>query len=167
MTDTETVTKRTQAPRDVDYTLEVLDGDLPEMEVTRKSQLEDQLEKVVANADFHGKWVRIGSYANGSAGTAAANVLRKRHGKDKTIEGWTFKPKRMDDDRTGLWVKYEPAAVIAGAKEQWEADVKAKKAAANEPAATSQTPRESAGGPGQTSGTADAAKAKAPANKQG
>lgn len=117
-------TKRGQKPRDVDYTLDVLDGDIPDVDITRRSPLEDQLDKVKAQAEYHGKWIRIGSYANGSAATAAANVLRKRHGDKANVEGWTVKPKRSDDGRTHLYVKYEPGAIVDGARAEFEQRMK-------------------------------------------
>lgn len=124
MTDTSVVTKHGQKPRDVDYTLDVLDGDIPDSEIVRRSPLEDQLDKVKGNAEYHGKWVRIGSYANGSAATAAANVLRKRHGDVAAVEGWSVKPKRSEDDRTFLYVKFEPGAIVEGARAEFEQRLK-------------------------------------------
>lgn len=164
------VTKRTQKPRDVNYTLEIVD-DLPEAEIQRRSPLEDQLDKIVDTPAAHGKWVRIASYANGSAASAAANVLRKRHGDKEAVEGWTVRTKRADEDgevRTGLFVRFNPEGVVAGAREDFDqrmqerrAKLEAKKAEGN-----GQTPREQKQGPGHTSGTAEAATSKAPAGKR-
>lgn len=127
MTDTAT-TKRIQKPRDVDYTLEIVD-DLPDIEVTRRSALEDQIDKIVAEERAHGKFVRIGSYANGSAASAAANVLRKRHGDKIAVDGFEVRTKRTDKDgqpRTGLFVKYDPAQIVTGERERFEQREKAR-----------------------------------------
>lgn len=137
MSDTTTTVKRSQKPRDVDYTLEVFD-DLPESAIVqRTSPLEDQLEKVVrdspeahGNETSPGKFVRIGSYANGTAASAAANVLRKRHGRSPAVEGFEFRTARTDDKtgdpRTGLFVRYNPTKIVPGAREAEEAAIKAK-----------------------------------------
>lgn len=120
--------KRVQKPRDVDYTLEIVD-DLPDLAVQRRSPLEDQIEKIIAEPRSHGKYVRIGSYANGSAASAAANVLRKRHGDRAAVDGFEVRVKRTDTDgqpRTGLFVKYDPKQIIEGEREQFEARLKAR-----------------------------------------
>lgn len=126
---TETV-KRESKPRTVQYGLEIVD-DLPDPVVVRHSPLEDALEKIVEDPKFHGKWVRIGEYDNGSAASASSNVLRQRHGGNPTVEGFTFQAKRFnkmekvgDKDievpKTGLFVKYTPAAIVQGAREEWD-----------------------------------------------
>lgn len=187
----ETATKRVQKPRDVDYTLEIVD-DLPDLDVQRRSPLEDQIEKIITEPRSHGKFVRIGSYANGSAASAAANVLRKRHGDKAAVDGFDIRVRRADKDgetRTGLFIRYNPDAVIPGAREDFEKRMKdredslakrrdAKRGTAAETEGTSteaeaetptdrdpnepRTPRERKTGPAQTSGTAKAAEAKAP-----
>lgn len=121
---TDVQTNRGQKPRDVDYSLEVLDGDIPDAEIQRRSPLEDQLDKVRESSEYHNKWIRIGSYANGSAGTAAANVIRKRHGDKAEVEGWTIKPKRADDGRTHLYVRFTPGAIVEGARAAFEQRMK-------------------------------------------
>lgn len=118
--------KRVQKPRDVDYTLEIVD-DLPDLAVQRRSPLEDQIEKIVEEPRSHGKYVRIGSYANGSAASAAANVLRKRHGDKAAVDGFEIRVKRADKDgqpRTGLFVKYDPKSIIEGEREAFEQRLK-------------------------------------------
>lgn len=118
----DTATKRTQKPRDVDYTLEIVD-DLPDLDVQRRSPLEDQIEKIITEPRSHGKFVRIGSYANGSAASAAANVLRKRHGDKSSVDGFDIRVRRADKDgepRTGLFVRFNPDAIIPGAREDFE-----------------------------------------------
>jgi hypothetical protein len=200
-TTTEKTGKRVQKPRDVDYTLEIVD-DLPDLDVQRRSPLEDQIEKIVSEERSHGKFVRIGSYANGSAASAAANTLRKRHGDKAAVDGFDIRVRRADKDgepRTGLFVRYDPSNIVAGAREDFEkrmqtkedtlakrreqaqtakgngessasdsaaSDADAQIAAAAEEANAApkegRTPRERKQGPGQTSGTAEAAKSKAP-----
>ena len=123
MTDTApTPTKRTQRPRDVDYTLEIVD-DLPERaSANRTRPLEDQLAKIKENEKAVGKWVRIGNYTVGSAATAAANVLRQRHGDKPAVEGWDFRTVRTDTNedeppRTGLYARFDPGRIVAGEAE--------------------------------------------------
>lgn len=138
MTDTAT-TKRVQKPRDVDYTLEIVD-DLPDLDVQRRSPLTDQINKIINTPASHNHFVRIASYANGSAASAAANVLRQKHGDTEAVEGWTFRPRRADreitnedgsttmEPRTGLFARYNPDAVVPGAKEDWDVRLKERKA---------------------------------------
>jgi hypothetical protein len=170
----DTATKRVQRPRDVDYTLEIVD-DLPDLDVQRRSPLEDQIEKIITEPRSHGKFVRIGSYANGSAASAAANVLRKRHGDKSAVEGFDIRVRRADKDgepRTGLFVRFNPDAVIPGAREDFEKrmqdrdDTLAKKREVRknqgEEGKESRTPREKKSGPQATSATAEAQGSKAP-----
>lgn len=121
--------KRIQKPRDVDYTLEIVD-DLPDVDLTRRSALEDQIDKIVATEEAHGRFVRIGSYANGSAASAAANVLRKRHGDKAAVDGFTVKPARITgpngEPRTGLFVKFDPESIIPGERERFNERLKAR-----------------------------------------
>jgi hypothetical protein len=117
-----------QKPRDVDYTLEIVD-DLPDLDVQRRSPLEDQIEKIVLEPRSHGKFVRIGSYANGSAASAAANVLRKRHGDKASVDGFDIRVRRADKDgepRTGLFVRYNPEAIVEGGREDFERRMQAR-----------------------------------------
>ena len=123
-TATEAPAKRVQKPRDVNYTLEIVD-DLPELEVARRSPLEDQIAKIVDTDEAHGRFVRIASYANGSAASAAANQLRKRHGDTESVDGFTIRTKReMDDNggepRTGLFVRFNPNAIVPGGHEDFQ-----------------------------------------------
>jgi len=123
--------KRYQKPRDVDYTLEVVE-DWEDMEVQRRSPLTDQINRIVDTEQAHGKFVRIGSYANGSAASAAANGLRKRYGDTDAVAGFTVRTRRADKEnedgviepRTGLFVRYNPDAVVPGAKEDFEVRMK-------------------------------------------
>lgn len=126
----DTATKRIQKPRDVNYTLEVVD-DLPDLDVPRRSPLEDQIEKIMGESRVHGKYVQIGDYANGSAASAAANVLRKRHGDKAAVDGFEVRVRRADRDgqpRTGLFVKFAPEQIIPGEREAFEQRMKAREA---------------------------------------
>lgn len=137
---TDTATKRVQKPRDVDYTLEIVD-DLPDLDVQRRSPLTDQINRVVNTPASHNKFVRIGWYANGSAASAAANVLRKKYGDTEAVEGWTIRAKRSDKEvtdeetgavslepRTGLFVRFNPEAIVPGAKEDFDVRSKEREA---------------------------------------
>jgi hypothetical protein len=118
--------KRVQKPRDVDYTLEVVD-DLPEIVITRRSPLTEAIDGIV-ESDSQGtldrsKFTRIGSYANGSAASAAANVLRKKYGDKIGVSGFEIRAKSTDKDgarRTGLFVKYDPSLIVPGERELFE-----------------------------------------------
>jgi hypothetical protein len=116
--------KRYQKPRDVNYTLEIVD-DLPDLDVQRRSPLEDQIATIVATADAHERFVRIASYANGSAASAAGNQLRKRHGDSEAVDGFTIRTKREaaqngEPSRTGLFVRFNPNAIVPGGREDFE-----------------------------------------------
>jgi hypothetical protein len=89
---------------DVTYEFEVV-GVLPEKEF-RSSQLEEAVQKV-KDTVAHGEAVVIASYANRTAASAAANVLRKRHGPPEA-HGFKFECHRIED-RSKLFVVYNPA----------------------------------------------------------
>ena len=125
-------TSPTTRPRDVDYTIEFVD-DLPGQPTSessgRPSVFEDRIADIKADPAKHKKWARLASYRNGSAGAAAANVLRQRHG-EPYVEGLAVETRRVDD-RTLLFVQYDPSRVEEGGKERWErvlAERKAKNA---------------------------------------
>lgn len=136
MTATEPAVKREKAPRSVNYTLEVVD-DLPEPQTVRRSPLEDALDAIKAKEEVHGRWVKIGEYENGTAASAAANVLRQRHGGSSAVEGWTIQPKRFDKEQadgsklplTGLFVRFTPDQIVDGAREEWDRKEAERKAA--------------------------------------
>lgn len=100
--------------KNVKYEIKPLDGELPERP-TRNSQLEDNLKVV---AESHAKtWAMIAAYRAGSAATAAANTLRKRHGQPEA-EGWEFKTRRVQvegEERTGLFAYFDNERVVEGA----------------------------------------------------
>lgn len=124
-------TEPTTRPRDVDYTIEFVD-DLPGQPTSehgRPSVFEERIADIKADPAKHKKWARLASYRNGSAGAAAANVLRQRHG-EPYVEGLAVETRRVDD-RTLLFVQYDPSRVEEGGKERWErvlAERKAKNA---------------------------------------
>lgn len=131
-TATEAAAKRFQKPRDVNYTLEIVD-DLPESELARRSPLEDQIATIVSTEDAHNRFVRIASYANGSAASAAGNQLRKRHGDTEAVDGFTIRTKREAAEngaphRTGLFVRFNPSAIVPGGREDFEKRTKAREA---------------------------------------
>jgi hypothetical protein len=135
----DTATKREQKPRDVEYTLEIVD-DLPDLDTNRRKPLTDQIEKIVATPESHGKFVRMASYANASAASAAANGLRQKYGDKEAVLGWKFVPRRVDDitvqkngqdvteARTVLFVRYTPEAVVEGEHEAFKARLEERKA---------------------------------------
>lgn len=120
--------RKPPSPRDVNYEVKPL-GRMPE-KGARTSVLEEALEKVkrAEPRDEQGNpvWCQIGSYRLGSAASAAANQLRKRHGKGPEVEGWRITTGRVttdedgnklpsDQHRTILGVRYEPENIVEGA----------------------------------------------------
>lgn len=78
----------------------------------RKSELEDMLEEVKTKAP--GKFVCIGQYNTPAAATGAANNLRNRHGSSLEVDGWEFKTRKLEGDRTGLFVHYDGSGIKLG-----------------------------------------------------
>lgn len=108
--------------KDVKYERLVVD-DLPERP-PRGSQLEDALKEIVADTAIHGKYVCIAQYAQPTAATAAANVSRKRHGSPEAY-GWWFGTRKVTvdgEERTGLFVSYDPSRVKDGAAAAFETE---------------------------------------------
>jgi hypothetical protein len=92
-----------------------------------RSVLNEQLETVKENPQAWGKPVRIGLYTQGTAATAAKNVLQQRFGRSAAVCGWKFytRPVPVDtspdaDVLRGLFVVYTPDAVVDGALEAHE-----------------------------------------------
>jgi hypothetical protein len=138
MSETDTESKRPQKSRDVDYTLEIVD-DLPDLEVQRRSPLKDQISRIMNTPASHGQFVRIASYANGSAASAAANQLRKEHGDSEIVDGWTVRTRRSDrevdgvvEPRTGLFVRFNPDAVVPGERDAFNTRMKERAAKLDE-----------------------------------
>jgi hypothetical protein len=137
MTDTTKAIK----PRNVDYSLEIVD-DLPENASNGqpRSVLETQLATIVrqftegvgVDEAGVGKWRRIGLYELNSAAAAAANVLRKRHGSKPVHSGWEFRTAKVQDGsavtKTGLFARYNPQAIVEGEFAKHLAEVKAHEA---------------------------------------
>lgn len=133
-----------------EYTLEVVDELPPESRAGggggRGSPLEDTLAQIKDETRYHTsqwdppekvRWILIGKYAKPTAATAAKNVLQQRHGRSRDVEGFEFRTRRLPEDRTmaGLFVAYDPNAVVQGAREkheQYEKDRLAKLASARE-----------------------------------
>lgn len=94
------------------------------------SKLNDLVDKIVADESMHKQAVLIASYAKKTAAGGAANVLRQRYGRDASVRGLTFATRRDrnqsadGEDRSGLWVYYDPSLVVEG---QWEKHQKAEK----------------------------------------
>lgn len=120
-------------PRDASYVLEIVD-DIPQRTI-EKSPLEPTLEKIAADyeaqkAAGNEKPITaiIALYGKPSACTAAANVLRQRHG-TQDVEGWRFETRHVDrkDPETGeevtktaLFVNYDPTKMVPGGREAWD-----------------------------------------------
>ena len=119
--------RKSPSPRDVQYEVKTLDS-MPE-HGTRASVLEEALEAIKKSdpRDDNGNaiWCQIGSYRLGSAASAAANQLRKRHGRSPEVNGWRFttgkqtkdesgNPVPKDKQRTILAARWEPEAIVEG-----------------------------------------------------
>jgi hypothetical protein len=114
----------------VDYELVIYD-ELPPP-ATRgggRSILNEQLETIQENGEAHGRPVRIGLYTQGTAATAAKNVLQQRYGRNPAVKGWKFYTRPVPKDTSpdsdtyrGLFAVYTPDQVVNGA---WEAHQKA------------------------------------------
>lgn len=119
--------RKSPSPRDVQYEVKTLDS-MPE-HGTRASVLEEALEAIKKStprdAEGNSVWCQIGSYRLGSAASAAANQLRKRHGRSPEVNGWRFttgkqtkdeagNPVPKDKQRTILAARYEPEAIVEG-----------------------------------------------------
>lgn len=116
---------------DVDYSKVEFLEELPDNAfVERKhggggkdSVLEQHVNRIVADEPNWGKWGRMGTYGRPTAAPAAKNVLELRHGKSSSVEGMTFTVRRLksvDDTGAdviswGLYMKYDPTAIIEGA----------------------------------------------------
>lgn len=110
--------------KDVKYETIVVD-DLPERP-PRGSQIEEKLAEIKANTALNGKYACIAQYAQPTAATAAANILRKRHGKPGA-NGWWFGTRKVkvpgeDTERTGLFVSYDPTKIVEGELAKHEAE---------------------------------------------
>lgn len=118
--------------KDVKYEIIVVE-DLPERPA-RNSQIEEKLAEVQGDTALVGKYVCIAQYAQQTAATAAANILRKRHGQPEA-NGWWFGTRKVkvngeDTERAGLFVSFDPRRVVAGEREKHEAE-KAQREKAN------------------------------------
>lgn len=116
--------------RNVAYVLEIVD-DIPERSYA-PSPLETALENIAKDYEAMPEDSRkpitaiIALYDKPTATTAAANVLRQRHG-TQDVEGWRFETRHVkrtvdgqEVDRTALFVNYDPTKIIPGAREQWD-----------------------------------------------
>ena len=85
------------------------------------------MEKIIANEDAWNKPVRIGLYSQGTAATAAKNVLQQRNGRNAAVSGWKFYTRPVPVDTSpdaevvrGLFAVYTPDAIVPGALEAHE-----------------------------------------------
>jgi len=108
----------------VDYELVVYDELPPPTNRSGggRSILNEQLETIKANSNVWGKPVRIGLYTQGTAATAAKNVLQQRNGRTAAVAGWKFYTRPVPTDSSpeadtlrGLFAVYTPDAVVEGA----------------------------------------------------
>jgi hypothetical protein len=93
-----------------------------------RSILNEQLETIVENEKVHGRPVRIGLYSQGTAATAAKNVLQQRKGRNAAVAGWKFYTRPVPVNQSpdadvlrGLFAVYTPESIVPGALEAHEA----------------------------------------------
>lgn len=72
------------------------------------------------NENVYQEWFSLGEYSNATACSAAANFLRKKHGDRVEVKGWAFKPLRVDENTSVLFVRHDPTAVKKGAENEWQ-----------------------------------------------
>jgi hypothetical protein len=105
--------------RAVDYATAIV-AELPEATPSAgPSPLEDQLQEIIDNSEYHAPlWARIAKYSSAehvAAAGAAANILRRRHGDDESVEGWRFETRRVDNGMaSGLFAQFSPNAIMPG-----------------------------------------------------
>lgn len=112
--------------------------ELPER-AARSSAIEEQLAKIQADPEKIGKAICIAQYGEQTAATAAANILRKRHGKPEA-NGWWFGTRKVTvpgetDERAGLFVRFDPARIVPGEAEKHTEEKAAREKANREKAA--------------------------------
>jgi hypothetical protein len=118
------------AARSVNYETTLVDS-LPEQAPSAgASPLEDQLELIAGNEEYHAPmWARIAKYSSAehvAAAGAAASILRRRHGEDATVEGWRFETRRVDEgSASGLFAQYSPTLIVPGKAQENEAKYEA------------------------------------------
>jgi hypothetical protein len=113
------------AKSQVDYELVIYDElPAPSTRGGGKSILNDQLETIKDNKEAWGKPVRIGLYTQGTAATAAKNVLQQRFGRTAAVDGWKFYTRPIPtsqlpdaDVHRGLFAVYTPDSIVDGAME--------------------------------------------------
>lgn len=112
----------------VDYDLVVYDElPAPSPRGGGRSILNEQLGTIKEKEQVWGRPVRIGLYTQGTAATAAKNVLQQRYGRSPAVSGWKFYTRPVPTSQTpdadvmrGLFAVYTPDAVVDGAKEAHE-----------------------------------------------
>jgi hypothetical protein len=93
-----------------------------------RSILNEQLDTIKQNREVWGKAVRIGLYTQGTAATAAKNVLQQRNGRNAAVTGWKFYTRPIPVDQSpeaetmrGLFAVFTPDAIVPGALEAHQA----------------------------------------------
>lgn len=127
-------TRKTPDPRDVKFDLVAYD-ELPEAGRRGPSsgaltQIVDQVKELVTSGEVAPNTpICTNRYAKATAAGAAANVLRKRYGKTAAPYGLTFATRKVQEDdgeqRTGLFVMFDPKAIVKGEQEKQDALYKA------------------------------------------
>lgn len=112
----------------VDYELVIYDElPAPSPRGGGRSILNEQLATIKESDHAWGKPVRIGLYTQGTAATAAKNVLQQRYGRTPAVSGWKFYTRPVPTSQTpdaevqrGLFAVFTPDAVVEGAREAHE-----------------------------------------------
>lgn len=119
MAKTEAKQKDTAERTSPEYGLIEVEGDLPPADKGGRTSQIQELIGSLRNKDKHGKWFCVARYNVHTTATAAANNLRHRFGTHPEVMGWEFATRRVDD-KSGLFAKYDPKAVVEGEFELWE-----------------------------------------------
>jgi hypothetical protein len=118
MTQTDNRTEGTKRPRTVSYGLEAVDELPPETKRGRESKIRQNMAVIVKDKALHGKYHKLATYGKSGAASAQSNILKARHGATPDVDGWEIHARRIDEDSTGLFVKYVPNKKVAGRLEE-------------------------------------------------
>ena len=93
------------------------------------SRLNDMVDEIIEHGEKGAYCIAV--YVKKTAAGGAANVMRQRYGRNIGVRGLTFASRRTKlengDERTGLWVYYDPDAVVDGELAKHEKIEKARK----------------------------------------
>jgi hypothetical protein len=119
--------------RDVNYRSESFDELPPGEQKGEWSPYVEKLDGIVRDKAKHApKWILIGDYGNKDSAKGAVGQLRRRHGRDESVEGWRFEHRQVSvttngkhSKREGVFAQYDGDKVEPGKAEEnrakWQA----------------------------------------------